>query len=217
MNVGKMLNQKLKGKSHFTLKGVRYGGCLFLLYLLSCSTYDSNSIKTLISESKHLLQSGDVIVRNGRDEVSDVVRSFNRKDKTYSHCGIILVENDTVFVYHALGGVYNPSQALLREPIDRFCASSQTDKFAVYRYNLNTEQRAKLRSLVQEYHKNKLPFDLFFNYDTNDKMYCSEFVFKCLNHVLDNALSKYLTKGNLLYISIDDLYLNDMAIPVLKQ
>ena len=53
----------------------------------------------------------------GIDDVSRAARSMNRKDTSYSHCGIVFIENDSVFVYHALGGSYNPSQKLLREPI----------------------------------------------------------------------------------------------------
>lgn len=156
-------------------------------------------------------------MRNGLDEVSRTTRNFNRKDKTYSHCGILQIEKDTVFVYHALGGVYNRSQALLREPIDSFCAPAKTDKFAVYRYRLSAAQGLQLSELVASYYKNKLPFDLFFNFYTDDRMYCSEFVFKCLNKVLDNKLLQYLNDQEPLYVSVDDLYLNDMAKPVIEQ
>lgn len=213
----KSLNQNLKGDIHFTLKGIRLCGCLFLFFMMSCST-KSKDVVEKINKAKFKIESGDIIVRNGRDEVSAAVRSFNRKEKTYSHCGIVIKEMDTFFVYHELGGAYNPSQSLLRQPLDSFCNPNEVDKFAVYRYALDSSQKAKLIRVVQNYFKDKLPFDLFFSLDTDDRMYCSEFVFKSMIRSGFFNLYRILNKNATpTYISIDDLYLNDAAILIVKE
>ena len=75
----------------------------------------------LIKSAQPLIQNGDIIFRNGNDEVSHAARSMNRKDTSYSHSGILFIENDSAVVYHSIGGIYNPSQKLRRDPIDSFC------------------------------------------------------------------------------------------------
>lgn len=155
------------------------------------------------------LQSGDLIFRNGTDEVSRAARSFNRKDTSYSHCGLVFLENDTPVVYHALGGVYNPSQKLLRQPLDSFCNPAENNAIAIYRYPLNPEQTMLLHETVLRYHKAGLKFDLYFNYKTDDKMYCAEFVFKSLNKSLGGSLTSYVRTDTIPFgVTTDDLFLH---------
>lgn len=201
-----------KGRIHFTYRGIRFGGCLFLFCMLACNTSKRPNLEEEIKKIQVLAKSGDVIVRNGSDEVSNTARSFNRKDKTYSHCGLIQVEQDTVFVYHALGGSYNPSQKLLRQTLKDFCGDEDIDKVAVFRYLLSDKESRALNSWVKERYVEGLPFDLFFNFQTEDQMYCSEFVFKGLNKAKNNTLKKLLPKDEeAMYVTIDDLYLNEWA------
>jgi hypothetical protein len=207
-----------KGRTHFTFRGIRLGGCLFLFCMLACNTSKRSNLEEDIKRIQALVKSGDVIVRNGNDEVSNAARSFNRKDKTYSHCGLVQVEQDTAFVYHALGGSYNPSQKLLRQTMKDFCSDEDIDKVAVFRYPLDDKESAVLSSWTQHQYRNGLAFDLFFNFQTDDKMYCSEFVFKGLNTAKNNTLKKLLpVNEETLYIAIDDLYLNEWAEPVAEQ
>ena len=171
-----------------------------------------NHFQRRMDSTRLLIKSGDIIVRNGTDEVSRTARSFNRVDTSFSHCGIVLLENDTLFVYHALGGNYNPSQQLRRDPIDSFCVPPETDRFAIYRYELNPRQSDTLTSIVHGYYAARLPFDLYFNFLTDDRMYCSEFVFKCLDRSLSGALSQTIKARQWPYgISPDDLYLNNLC------
>jgi hypothetical protein len=180
--------------------------------MLACNPSKRSNLEEEVKRIQALVKSGDVIVRNGNDEVSNAARSFNRKDKTYSHCGLVQVEQETVFVYHALGGSYNPSQKLLRQTMKDFCSDEDIDKVAVFRYPLDDKESAVLSSWTQHQYRNGLAFDLFFNFQTDDKMYCSEFVFKGLNTAKNNTLKKLLPEDEeAIYVTIDDLYLNEWA------
>ncbi len=203
---------------------------LFLLFLLlSCKTrtihrsYDPSPAELaarfrIIDSAKTLLQNGDVIFRNGTDEVSRAARSMNRKDTSFSHCGLVFIENDTPFVYHALGGIYNPSQKLRRDPLDSFCAPAENNAFGIYRYSLKEEQEEKLRSVVRGSFNAGLKFDLFFNYQSDDVMYCSEFVFKSLNKSVGGALSKYVRLDTIPYgVTTDDIFLNENCRLIKRQ
>lgn len=190
-------------------------GCLLFLLIAGC-TAKTPVIKnnfalnfSRIDSIKPLIKNGDLIFRNGTDEVSQAARSFNRIDTSFSHCGILLVEHDSIFVYHALGGQYNPDQKLRRDPLDSFCSPAEADKFAVYRYTLQPLQNDSLTAIVQRYYRNELKFDLYFNFLTDDRMYCSEFVFKSLDRALSGELRQEIKARKWPYgISPDDLFLN---------
>src|SRR5258708_7441868 len=68
-----------------------------------------------------MIMPGDIIMRTGRDFTSEIMRNLCTQDKTYSHCGIASFENDSLFVYHAIGGEWNPDQKLRRDPFELFC------------------------------------------------------------------------------------------------
>ncbi|WP_460758992.1 C40 family peptidase [Niabella terrae] len=190
------------------MKGVRLGGCLFLLCLLACGTRQQHLVQETISRARTIVRSGDLIVRSGRDEVSQTARDFNRVEKIYSHCGVVQVEQDSVFVYHAMGGRENPSRALMRQDLQTFCSPEQGRGFAIYRYPLTPRQSLRLSGLVQESYRQRLLFDWHFNFETDAEMYCSEFVFKCLNRALAGQLQQVVDRQvPPVYISIDDLYL----------
>ncbi|MCX6316660.1 MAG: YiiX/YebB-like N1pC/P60 family cysteine hydrolase [Bacteroidetes bacterium] len=172
----------------------------------------------LIDSTKPLIQSGDVIFRNGDDDVSHAARSMNRMDTTFSHCGLIQIEGDTIFVYHSIGGVYNPDMHLRRDPIDSFCNPLDNNAFGVYRYNLNGDQLKRLSDVVHQAYRSGLRFDLYFNYQSDDVMYCSEFVFKSLNRSADGAFTKYIRLDTMPFgVTTDDIYLNENCRLVKRQ
>ncbi|TXH20425.1 MAG: hypothetical protein E6Q95_05680 [Chitinophagaceae bacterium] len=193
---------------------------LLITVALICSCTDSNSTKfnskIAIDSIQKIVLDGDMILRNGTDEVSAAARSFNRKEKLYSRCGIVQIENDTTWVYHAIGGKYNPSNQLKREMLSSFCAQTENDKVAIFRYEMNAKEQINLKNIVHHYYQQKLPFDLFFNFNTDDAMYCAEFVFKSYNQALKNKLNATLIKDNegRVYVTVDDLYLNPNRNPI---
>lgn len=173
------------------------------------SREDTVSNTARIVNMKKLVQSGDLIFRNGNDEVSRAARSFNRKDTSYSHCGIIFIEHDSVFVYHALGGTYNPSQKLMRQPIEAFADPTENNSIGIYRYGLSSGELAKLTNVVHNYHRAGLKFDIFFNFQSDNAMYCSEFVFKSLNIAAAGKYTSFIRTDTMPYgVTTDDLYLN---------
>lgn len=163
-----------------------------------------------IDSIRQIANNGDVIFRNGRDEISQAARSMNRKDTSYSHCGLVFIENDTTFVYHAIGGVYNPGQKLRRDILDSFCAPLENNAFGLYRYNLTLENTNKLEKVVHGFYNAGLKFDMYFNYFSDNAMYCSEFVFKAINQSLNGAYNKYVRLDTLPYgVTTDDIFLNE--------
>lgn len=155
------------------------------------------------------LRSGDLIFRHGRGAISNMLMTFSRKDPKYSHSGIVSIENKKVFVYHAIGGEENVSNKLRKDPLMVFCNPNDVHSFGIYRLDLNSFQLQEMDSMAKSYYKLGLEFDTKFDLATDEKMYCSEFVYKMIMGVARNGnyLSLSAVSG-MKFIACDGLYLN---------
>ena len=163
----------------------------------------------LIANESKMVRTGDLILRTGRDFTSDIMRRVSHADKTYSHCGIASLEHDTLFVYHAIGGEWNPDEKLRRDPFDFFCNPFENKGFGIFRYNLDDTQTLKLIAFARDCYGNEVKFDMQFNLDTDEKMYCSEFVYKAVKKAAGNHIGLREEEWNgKKFIAIDDLFKN---------
>lgn len=165
-----------------------------------------------IDSAKPLIQDGDLILRTGNDFTSESLRGLNQRDKTYSHCGIASIEHDSIFVYHALGGEWNPDQKIRRDPIEFFAEPYSNRGIAIYRFALSAPQVKTLLDTVRNLHAAGIMFDMKFDLATDDRMYCAEFVSKSYSrgtqHVLDFPVSHL---GDFNFTGVDDLFLHPLC------
>jgi hypothetical protein len=174
---------------------------------------DNSALKNKMDSFFSLAQSGDIIFRNGIDEISRAARTLSRKDTSYSHCGIVLKEDSVLYVYHSIGGADNPSGKLQRIPIEEFCDVKINQAFALYRIKQIHEIESQLSKVVQTHYQNELKFDTYFNLASDDAMYCSEFVAKSLNQafVRSNVRHSFIDlsgKG----VTLDDIFLHPFCM-----
>jgi hypothetical protein len=53
-----------------------------------------------------------------------------------------------------------------------------------------------------------IPFDMQFDYQTDDRLYCAEYVAKCISRGLqDSSWLTFSATDNLRYVAIDNLFL----------
>lgn len=162
-----------------------------------------------IKEVKPIIHPGDMILRTGNDFTSELVRQLSFTDKTYSHCGIASIENDTLFVYHSLGGEWNPDEKLRRDPIELFCNPLENRGFGIFSFKFTSQQTIKLDSIVKAWYSKGLMFDMKFDLATNDRMYCAEFVSKAITAATDKQVIFSTTKiNNFEFVAVDNLFLN---------
>ncbi len=204
--------------------------CCLLFFLPAChkktqytnftlSTADSvkleqNALASFdsIKVYKKLVKSGDLILRTGIDFTSETMRLLSSKDKTYSHCGIASIENDSLFVYHAIGGEFNADQKLRRDPFELFCNPYENRGFGIFRYKLTAIQNEKLINVVQAYYKKGIKFDMQFDLATDDRMYCSEFVYKSVEQAINHQIILPVTSlSHVKFIATDNLFLNPLC------
>lgn len=135
--------------------------------------------------------------------------SLGQKEKKYSHAGIISVESGNVFVYHALGGEENISNKLRKDKLELFCQPADVHGFGIYRTDLTAEEIRTVLALAEKYYRAGLEFDTKFDLATDEKMYCTEFVYKVFAAALgeENYISLSRSAGKT-YVSCDDIYSN---------
>jgi hypothetical protein len=216
-----------------TLIDQRWLFCCLLFFLPACqkknhysnftlSTTDSVKLEQDAKSSfdsiqlyKKLIRSGDLILRTGIDFTSETMRLLSSKDKTYSHCGIASIENDSLFVYHAIGGEFNPDQKLRRDPFELFCNPYENRGFGIFRYKLTAVQKEKLINVVHAFYKKGIKFDMQFDLATDDRMYCSEFVYKSIEQAIDHQIILPVTVlSHVKFIATDNLFINPLCSEV---
>jgi len=190
---------------NFILKKIinkRWLMCCLLFFYIACNSKENYSNFISSSDSAHaernalasfdsihlykkLVKTGDLILRTGRDFTSETMRLLSLTDKTYSHCGIASIEHDTLFVYHSIGGEWNPNQKLRRDPFEFFCNPYENRGFGIFRYKLTALENSNLINVIHTFYKEKIKFDMQFSLATNDRMYCSEFVYKSISKAIN--------------------------------
>ena len=162
-----------------------------------------------IERIKPLIVQGDMILRTGNDFTSESLRQLSFTDKTYSHCGIASIENDSIFVYHALGGEWNPDERLRKDPLELFCNPLENRGFGVYRFTFDALQTKSLDSIVRAWYKKGVMFDMKFDLATNDRLYCAEFVSKAIGAASNGKINFATSRiNNFEFVAVDNLFLN---------
>ena len=168
----------------------------------------SAALEAIYLNSK-IVKKGDLIMRTGRDFTSETMRRLSLKDNTYSHCGIASIEHDSIFVYHSIGGEWNPDQKLRRDPFEVFCNPFENRGFGIFRYKLSTKEDDRLQTIIQELYRQGIMFDMQFNLVSDERMYCSEFVYKSIERACNKRILLSTTKLNHIeFIAPDNLYIN---------
>lgn len=202
-------------------KATKHFSYLLPLFLLACSgtsqrpvskaplPQDTTSAQQATDTAISIVQTGDVVLRSGLGPDSYMLMQMNMRDKKYSHCGIVVVEAGYPFVYHCIGGEDNPALTMRRDSISRFFNKRFNSGFAIIRFDQDSANIGRVAAETIKYYKKAPLFDMDFDLATDDKLYCSELVYKVetaatadLNYIGTSA-----TEGKK-YVGIDDLYLS---------
>jgi Permuted papain-like amidase enzyme, YaeF/YiiX, C92 family len=180
---------------------------LFLVLGVSAGTRkaDNDSKKPAFTYSGNI-QTGDIVLRNGKGFISDLFRNTSKREKKYSHAGIIVIENNKPFVYHMLGNASGGGE-FKKEPLSGFCNPETNKGFAIYRYNFLHNKENEVNVWLQHINQKKPKFDEDFNLEESGNMYCSELIYNMCETVSDVHLD-CTTVNERAYIGLDDLYLN---------
>lgn len=189
---------------------------------------------SLIKSAVHLVRDGDLVTRSDDDFESLSLQNFSKRDRRFSHSGIVFKEDNNYYVYNAVAGPENLSGSIKKDLIDSFVNPLKKTGFAIFRYHLSTDEINDLHALYRNYFTEKLPFDNSFNLSTDDSMYCSEIIYKSLKKITKNRLTlptstltnfkpkmpglqrKNIVIKNFEYVGLDDLYINPFCTEIVS-
>lgn len=163
-----------------------------------------------------LLQTGDLVVRRGDDMTSYMLSQLNTKDKSYSHCGIVVLENGYPYVYHSIGGEDNPDGIIRRDSAHYWCSPGNNLGFAAYRYRISDSVKNRFVRYVHGFYREKRMFDMAFDLRTDDRLYCSEMIYKALEQATGKNYIRLSNDYGRSFVGVDDLYLTDHTEPVCR-
>lgn len=168
--------------------------------------------ESLIKLGIQNLKDGDIVLRTGNDVISNLFAQLNKTDKTYSHCGIAFYENHSWVVYHSIGGEDNPDEKLRREPFKNFVHPQHNLGFGICRYILPKKQLDTLHKIVHTFYAAQIPFDMKFDLQSNDRLYCAEMIYKAFNKATQqtNFFTTTIHQG-FEYVSTDNIFVNNKA------
>ena len=176
--------------------------------LLAANTANKKIVDTAIS----LLRSGYIVLRMGAGADSRMLAQMNQKNRSFSHCGIVMIEDGYPFVYHSIGGEDNPDERLRRDSAKFFFSPKHNTAIAVVKYDLSDKEVDNLTKTVQAYYAQRPRFDMKFDLKSDDKLYCAEFVYKAVNKAVnDTAYITTTTAAGYTFVGIDDLFVNPHA------
>jgi len=172
----------------------------------------AEKLKNKLYTVKKLIEAGDVITRTGNDFTSQSLKTLNRKDKTFSHCGIANVENDSLFIYHAIGGEWNPNQKIKRESFETFVNPNDNNLMGVFRFNILKNEKENIIKTAKQFYKKEIVFDMDFDLKTDDKMYCVEYVYKSFTIASASKISfNHSFINNFEFVGVDDIVLHSYS------
>jgi hypothetical protein len=169
--------------------------------------------KRMVDSTTTLLKTGDIVVRRGDDMTSYMLSRLNTRDQTYSHCGVVAVEDEVAYIYHSIGGEDNPDGKIRRERASEWFSPANNIEYAVYRYPWNDSNIVKLVTAVKTYHKECRMFDMDFDLQTDDRMYCSEMIYKAAKEIVPEYIHTAERFGKT-YIGVDNLYEHQHTVQI---
>ncbi|MCC7030302.1 MAG: hypothetical protein IT257_08350 [Chitinophagaceae bacterium] len=168
--------------------------------------------KLKIDSCKPLLHNGCIVLRRGNDVISEMFSLFNKTDKTFSHCGIAFNENNTWYVYHSIGGEDNPDEKLRKDTYENFVIPLHNKGFGIYSLTTNGSVITQLHHIVDSLYARKVPFDMKFDLESNDRLYCAEMVYKSFQKASGNdSLFSVTLHNGFRFVSTDNIFVNKQA------
>ena len=186
---------------------------VYILIILTASSYlyfkSYHKKATSIAYDFKIFNNGDLISRKGHGIFSDIFSSIGKGESPYSHVGIINKINNEVFVIHTeaneITGIGFAKEDCL---IDFINNASSAALYRVKRVSSNKRQSIVLNAL--RYVRDKIPFDTDFDLSSDNKLYCTELVYKAFR---DSGLN-ILGSPSIIRVSLFGSQINKKVITI---
>lgn len=130
------------------------------------------------------LRTGDLVFRRGRSLESLAVLAADPGSE-FSHVGMVVVLEGRPWVIHACPGE-QPSvpERLRKESVEVFLSPEEAGRFAVYRSGYSPEMLESVGRRALKFYCEGICFDEAFDLQNDQKLYCTELVYKSFTAVV---------------------------------
>lgn len=157
-----------------------------------------------------------VVCRSTKTKKHIIAKDFNVRDTLITHVGIGFIDNEGLSIFHVSNDKKNlRNSSLIKENLKQFLSDKQVSYYSIWQYKLDAKLVEEIKKSVNKIHANNVEFDYSFDLD-NNKLYCSEFVYKVLRDFgkqkfklstkvksLNSFYSMALKRDRLKYIPVD--------------
>lgn len=145
-------------------------GVVLLFLALGYSNRKEAQKDTILSEQQlsKELKEGDIILQTSESSQCEAVRIATKSK--FSHCGIIIKENDKNFVLEAV-------QPVKITPLEEWISHGKNGDYLIKRVTKSLDSAKIKKMKAYGFHLLNKDYDLYFEW-SDDKIYCSELVWK---------------------------------------
>ena len=169
---------------------------IVIILLCTCNNSDpGNWYKTdlVIRNIKNVARNGDLLLTRGTGFTSTFIVNTLREKQAVSHIGIVIWDNDSFFVLHILPDREN--NRIRKESLHEFFNDTVPDSAMLIRTK-NAPGDSIAASAITYFKKN-ISFDYYFDLESRNEMYCTEYVWNVLRDTTGHdVLKKVSIQGN---------------------
>lgn len=149
------------------------------------------------------LKEGDIVMRRGRSWLSHTIASFSTNG--VSHCGLLVREGEDWIVIHSISGRISEIDGVRSDKLEEFMREAVPGSLWHARPKISLDEEAVARE-GRKMLQRSAPFDMEFDMDKPDKIYCSELI---RNAYLDSGspdLFTYTNRAGKKFISLKTFF-----------
>lgn len=172
---------------------MKYFFYVTLLFLYSCTGEDNSKVldsNWSLKEFSNNTEDGDIVMKMGYGMVSKIISKQLSEEKELSHCVIVYKKNGEEYLLHSISGDLGPEDGVQKISFKEFYKDLKPNSLFVLRHKSDEIKRSEISQEALKINNMNIPFDLGFDKNNNEKMYCSEFVEVTLNNVFSNHFFK---------------------------
>src|SRR5690606_37241558 len=152
------------------------------------------------------LKNGDIILRKGHGSVSDIIDNMYPTGYHLSHCGVLIKENDSLYVVHTVSSELSQVDGVQTEALDKFVRESVRNSIMVVRPKHDSITRDKIAEATLSFLDKGIKFDHSFDISDTTKFYCTELIFQAYLKVFgEDMFTERLSTDHPNYLGIDAL------------
>lgn len=188
--------------SRFVLQPYIFLFCFAFLIAFPVMTSDRNRPNEKKVIEKNVFEEGDIVLRYGGGLWSPFFRDISRRDKRFSHAGILVRENGEICVVHASAADLTGIGSVSCESLETFLTTAAD--YAVYRLAISEPVKRRIAANARNYLGSS--FDSSFDLSDKERLYCTELVMQAVNEAAGFAVIRPTVTNGIAVVAPDNCY-----------